>query len=105
VLQHTWPIPERQPASPRPSIVVPCGAACWVLTARKGSQGPFTGATRLVFDWLLWRAPRGAGVLIPSMDFIAREAAVSLASVKRAVRTLQAWGLLLVHARIQAGSI
>lgn len=71
---------------------------------RKGTQGPFTGATRLVFDWLLWKAPRGAGVLIPSMDFIAREAAVSLASVKRAVRTLQAWGLLQVHARMRAAS-
>jgi hypothetical protein len=71
------------------------------LHRRKGSQGPFTGATRLVFDWLLWKAPRGAGVLIPSMGFIAREAAVSLASVKRAVRTLQAWGLLQVHTRLR----
>jgi DNA-binding transcriptional MocR family regulator len=68
---------------------------------RKGSQGPFTGTTRLVFDWLLWKAPRGAGVLIPSMAFIAREAAVSLRSVKRAVRTLQAWGLLQVQARLR----
>jgi DNA-binding transcriptional MocR family regulator len=71
---------------------------------RKGTQGPFTGVTRLVFDWLLWKAPRGAGVLIPSMAFIAREAAISLASVKRAVRTLQAWGLLRVHARLRAVS-
>jgi hypothetical protein len=68
---------------------------------RHGTQGPFTSTTRLVFDWLLWKAPRGAGVLIPSMGFIAREAAVSLASVKRAVRTLQAWGLLQVHTRLR----
>jgi hypothetical protein len=71
---------------------------------RKGTQGPFTGVTRLVFDWLLWKAPRGAGVLIPSMAFVAREAAVGLASVKRAVRVLQAWGLLLVHTRMRTTS-
>jgi hypothetical protein len=74
------------------------------LRRRKGTQGPFTGVTRLVFDWLLWKAPRGAGVLIPSMAFIAQGAAVGLASVKRAVQTLQAWGLLRVHARMRAAS-
>jgi hypothetical protein len=74
------------------------------LHRRKGTQGPITGRMQQVYDWLLWKAPRGAGVLIPSMTFIAGQTGISLATVKRAIGVLRAWGLLRVQARLRTVS-
>jgi hypothetical protein len=66
---------------------------------RKRGQGPITAAMQVVYDYLLWKCPRGLGVLIPAKRTISTATGVSLATVKRAVTTLSRWGLLLVQRR------
>jgi DNA-binding transcriptional MocR family regulator len=54
---------------------------------------------QVVYDYLLWKAPRGLGVLIPAKRTIATATGVGLATVKRAIAALVEWGLLLVERR------
>lgn len=72
---------------------------------RKRRQGPITAAYQIVYDWMLWKAPRGLGILIPAKTTIAKATGVSLASVKRAIAALSRWGLLVVHPRTLMGSV
>ncbi|MFC3124353.1 hypothetical protein ACFOD4_04705 [Pseudoroseomonas globiformis] len=72
---------------------------------RKRGQGPITHGYAVVYDYLLWKAPRGLGVLIPTKATIASATGVSLATVKRAIAALSAWGLLLVHPRTLSGMV
>jgi hypothetical protein len=66
---------------------------------RKRTQGPITATMRVVYDYLLWKCPRGLDALIPAKRTISAATGVSLASVKRAVATLAQWGLLLIQRR------
>src|SRR3712207_1719170 len=64
----------------------------------RGAQ-PLTPTTLRVYDHLLWHAPRWTGALFPSAEAIARALTAGERTVRRAIKELARWGLLVVHAR------